>query len=93
MSPEAAALSLLIDQYVAGEMAFMPFWSAFMDAYVDGGLTDADEAVFEPAYDIIYMGADGPLTDQDRNDGLHDEAEVRAALRAFQVRRHGAQSV
>jgi hypothetical protein len=90
---QAAALSVLIDQYIAGEMDFMPFWSAFMNAYVDGNLSTAEELEFEPAYDIVYMGNDGALTQQDRSDGLLDEAEVRADLAAFQARRRGSQAV
>ena len=93
MSSNSNAVSALIDRYIAGEMAFMPFWSAFMSAYAEGGLSADEEAEFEPAYEIIYMGADGELTDEDRRDGLLDEATVRAELEAFQARRRGAQAV
>ena len=92
MSDEAGAIGVLIDRYLAGELAFMPFWSAFMSAYTEGGLTAADEVDFASAYDIIYMGNTGQVVPADRAVGLLDESEVRVQLAAFQARRSGARS-
>ena len=92
MSDEAGAIGVLIDRYLAGELPFMSFWSAFMTAYTEGGLTAAEAVDFEPAYDIIYMGNAGHVMPEDRADGLLDEREVREQLTAFQARRSGARS-
>ena len=93
MSTGAAALQVLIDRYIAGAMPFMPFWSAFMEAYTESGLTFDEEKEYEPVYDIVYMGCPGLASGLDTSVGVLDEREVRAHLVAFRTRQTGAQSV
>ena len=89
MSASTDQLDALIDDYLAGKLRFMHFWTAFMQRWVAAGLSEAEQAIYAEAYDIVYMGAEGPVAARDATVGLLTEPEVRTRLHAFRTRRSG----
>lgn len=87
MSGATARLDALIDEYLAGKLRFMHFWTAFMDCWAAADLSAVDEEAYAEAYDVVYMGAEGPVAARDATVGLLTDPEVRARLRAFRERR------
>jgi hypothetical protein len=90
MSAATDRIDDLIDAYLAGKQRFMGFWTEFMDVWANGDLSDADEQSYSEAYDVVYMGGDGPVAPRDSAVGLLSETEVKARLREFRKGRSGA---
>ena len=68
----------------------MGFWTAFMDCWAQADLSDAELESYSEAYDVVYMGAEGPIAARDTGVGLLSESEVTARLREFRKRRTAA---
>jgi hypothetical protein len=83
-------IDALIDDYLAGKRRFMSFWTEFMDLWAEGNLSGAEEEAYSAAYDVVYMGAEGPVPRRDSAVGLLSESEVKARLRDFRTRHSGA---
>jgi hypothetical protein len=49
MSAATKRLHLLLDEYLRGEQAFMPFWTALIDHWASEDLSDTDAEGYEPA--------------------------------------------
>ena len=90
MSAATDRIDELIDEYLAGKRRFMGFWTDFMDVWADGDLSDPEVESYSEAYDVVYMGAEGPVPPTDTAVGLLSESEVKARLRDFRARRSGA---
>jgi hypothetical protein len=83
VSDAARRLDALIDDYLAGRLRFMHFWTGFMDIWGDGQLSVEEETLYASAYDTVYMGAEGPVSRRAGAVGLLTEPEVRERLRVF----------
>jgi len=68
----------------------MGFWTTFMEHWADADLSDAEVEAYTEAYDVVYMGAEGPIAARDSDVGLLNESEVRTRLREFRKRRTAA---
>ena len=90
MSAATERLDALIDEYLRGNQAFMPFWSAFMDRWAAEDLSDEDAEAYEPAYDAVYMGGEDSISPEGRGQVLIGETEVKARLAEFRRLRTGA---
>ena len=90
MSTATDRLDALIDDYLGGKRRFMGFWRAFMDSWADDTLTGAEEEAYADAYDIVYMGAGGPVAAHKGVVGLLDETEVKRRLTEFRRGSNGA---
>ena len=87
MSAATDAIDQLIDRFIAGDLSFRAFWSAFMDLYHDSALSDAESEYYEPAYDVVYMGGGQDVAPEDASVGVLSDEEVRSQLAAFRKRR------
>lgn len=90
MSAATDRIDHLIDDYLAGKRRFMSFWTEFMDAWMESDFSDAELDAYEEVYDVVYMGAEGPIAPQDAVVGLLSEAEVKTRLHRFRSRSSGA---
>jgi hypothetical protein len=90
VSASTEQLDALIDDYLAGKLRFMHFWTTFMERWAAPGMRETEQTVYAEAYDIVYMGAEGPVAARDATLGLLTEPEVRARLQAFRTRPSGA---
>jgi len=67
--------------------AFMPLWSAVMDATEsiddDANISDAERGWFDELYDAVYMTADDPIDRASAKAGVIGAAELRVQLRAM----------
>jgi len=64
----------------------MRFWTTFMDCWGQADLSDAELDAYGEAYDVVYMGAEGPIAPRDSAVGLLNDSEVKARLREFRAR-------
>jgi hypothetical protein len=90
MSAATDRIDDLIEAYLAGKQRFMGFWTEFMDVWANNDLSDADQQSYSEVYDVVYMGADGPVAPSDSAVGLLSESEVKARLGEFRKNRSGA---
>ena len=90
MSDDTDQMDDLIDAYLAGKRRFMGFWAEFMSTWAESHLSKEEEQAYSEAYDVVYMGAPGPVAPRDAVVGLLSESEVKARLRDFRERRSGA---
>ena len=90
MSTATDRLDALIDDYLNDKRRFMGFWRAFMDCWADDALTRAEQDAYADAYDIVYMGAEGPVSVRDGAVGLLSESEVKRRLSEFRRRPNDA---
>jgi len=69
----------------------MPLWGAVMDATEqideDPQASDADRDWFDELYELVYMGAEDPVSAKDRKDGVIGAAELRQQIREFHLDR------
>ena len=93
MSAETAEIDALIEAYLAGNQPYGAFSRRFMEIYLRDDLLDAEAMVYEPAYDIIYMGSAGEPSAEERAAGVLGESEVRARLTTFRTQLAGRASV
>ncbi len=61
MSAATEHLDSELDEYLRGEQALMPFWTALMDHWASEALSDADAEGYEPAYDAVNMSGQDPV--------------------------------
>jgi hypothetical protein len=83
MSDSTAKLEQTIERYLAGGQSFWEFHSAFMNLYLDPSVSDVEAEAFEPAYEFVYMGADGEVPSEDQAVGVLPESVLKARLAAF----------
>lgn len=67
MSAATERLDPLLDEYLRGEQAFMPFWTALMDQWASEDLSDADAEGYEPACDAVDMSGQDPVSPENAN--------------------------
>jgi hypothetical protein len=85
MSTATDEIDALIEGYLAGKEQYRAFSRRFMAIYLED-LSEAEALVYEPAYDILYMGSPGEPRPDERRDGVLGESEIRDKLKDFRAR-------
>jgi len=89
-------LRRLLDDFVDGA-PFLAFWNSFMEHMEEfepeAELSPAGQAAYDALYDLVYMGAEDPVSAAERADGVIGEDELRERLRHVRLETAGGRVV
>jgi hypothetical protein len=79
MSPYLEPVKRSLMAFMAGG-EFWPLWRAVMEATSAVDLSAAEETWFDALYELVYMAAPDPVSEDEQRDGLIGSAQLRAAI-------------
>jgi hypothetical protein len=92
MSPLLAPIAQAVREFIAGG-PYMPLWRAVMDGtevIESSPISDAERQWFYDLYELVYMGAEDPVSGAERTDGLIGAADLRSRIKGSALDRFGA---